>query len=117
MHAISSDFRVDLSFHALSVLVAGAIAVALIWHLIILLTPLSERRLESSTAGLEVTEPGPPAWAAMGNLPEPAVRALAAESLVATHVTVFRCDADGRVTYTDRPCERGGMRVLRLRKT
>jgi hypothetical protein len=27
---------------------------------------------------------------------------------------VYRCEADGRVTYSDRPCERGRARVVPL---
>ncbi|MBS1133746.1 MAG: hypothetical protein H6R02_887 [Burkholderiaceae bacterium] len=118
MHAITSDFRVDLSLHVLSLSVGGAIALALIWHLVILLSPLIEFRAAQipAVADFQVTEAGPPAWAAMEVVPEPPLELSAAPLPAATHDMVFRCESGGRVTYTDRPCERGDMRVLRLRR-
>ena len=117
MHAITSDFRVDLSLHVLSLSVGGAIALALIWQLVILLSPLIEFRAAQipAVADFQVTEAGPPAWAAMEDVPEAPVE-LPAAPPPAVHDMVFRCEAGGRVTYTDRPCERGDMRVLRLRR-
>ena len=118
MHAITSDFRVDLSLHVLSLSVGGAIALALIWHLVILLSPLIDFRAAQipAVANFQFTEAGPPAWAAMEDVPEPPVEFPASPPPAAIHDMVFRCEADGRVTYTDRPCERGDMRVLRLRR-
>jgi hypothetical protein len=118
MHAITSDFRVDLSLHVLSLSVGGAIALALIWHLVILLSPLIEFRAAQIpvVADLQVTEAGPPAWAAMEDFPKSQAEIPAAPLPAPTHDMVFRCEAGGRVTYTDRPCERGDMRVLRLRR-
>jgi hypothetical protein len=118
MHAITSDFRVDLSLHVLSLSVGGAIALALIWHLVILLSPLIEFRAAQipAVADVQVTEAGPPAWAAMEDFPQSQAEISAAPLPAPTHDMVFRCEAGGRVTYTDRPCERGDMRVLRLRR-
>jgi hypothetical protein len=118
MHAITSDFRVDLSLHLLTLWVGGAIALALVWHLVILLSPLIEFRAAQTPAmtDFQVTEAGPPAWAAMEDSPEPLAEISAAPLPAPTHDMVFRCEAAGRVTYTDRPCERGDMRVLRLRR-
>jgi hypothetical protein len=118
MHAITSDFRVDLSLHVLSLSVGGAIALALVWHLVILLSPLIEFRAAPipAVADFQVTQAGPPAWAAMEDVPEPLAELPAAPLPAATQDMVFRCEAGGRVTYTDRPCERGDMRVLRLRR-
>jgi hypothetical protein len=118
MHAITSDFRVDLSLHVLSLSVGGAIALALIWHLVILLSPLIEFRAAQIPAvtDVQVAEAGPPAWAAMEDFPEPPAEFSTAPLSEPTHDMVFRCEAGGRVTYTDRPCERGDMRVLRLRR-
>lgn len=118
MHAITSDFRVDLSLHVLSLSVGGAIALALVWHLVILLSPLIEFRASPIPAvvDVQVTEAGPPAWAAMEDVPQTPVELPAAPLSAPTHDMVFRCDTGGRVTYTDRPCERGDMRVLRLRR-
>jgi hypothetical protein len=116
MHAVTSDFRVDLSLHVLSLSVAVAIALALVWHLIILISPLIEFRAAPIPPAVTLGEidAGPPAWAATGDPVEPPTLAAAPQLLVATRDTVFRCEAGGRVTYTDRPCERGDMRVLHL---
>jgi hypothetical protein len=116
MHLATPDFRVDLSLHLLSVLVSGAIALALLWHLVVLLSPMLDFRTptdSAQTAELGYDEAGPPAWAAAEEFPAAAQETLPPPRAI-THFTVFRCVANGDVTYTDRPCERGGMRVLRL---
>jgi hypothetical protein len=116
MQLVNPDFRVDLSLHLLSVLVGGAIALSLVWQLVAVLSPLVD--FQPTTLSVPSTDPGedeagPPAWAAFDETPSPAHDELLAPRIT-THFTVFRCEANGRVTYTDRPCERGGMRVLRL---
>jgi hypothetical protein len=115
MHFVNPDFRVDLSLHLLSVLVAGAIALALVWQLVVILSPLLDFRQPAySVLATDIgqDETGPPAWAAVDELRSTALES--SQPRIATHFTVFRCEANGEVTYTDRPCERGGMRVLRL---
>src|SRR5262245_27601583 len=103
------DPQFDLSLRFLSLVVSGAIIAALLWYLVLLLQPLTH----FGDGG----EMGPPAWAAM---PEPPTTIAAAApattdaNSASTRFTVFRSDVDGSVTYADRPCDRGGMRVLRL---
>lgn len=116
MQLATPDFRVDLSLHLLSVLVSGAIALALLWHLVVLVSPMIDfgaPRNSASAAELGYDEIGPPAWAAVEELPAAAQETPPPPRAI-THVTVFRCVTNGSVTYTDRPCERGGMRVLQL---
>ena len=117
MQLAASDFRIDLSLNFLSLLVSGAIALALIWYLVLILSPMIDAepaRAEEPSTTLDHDVMGPPASAAIETLPDliPAIRPPA---YVRNALTVFRCEAGGRVTYTDRPCERGGMRVLQLR--
>jgi len=111
MHLAASDFRIDLSLNFLSLVVSGAIALALVWYLVLILSPLvaSDSPIVHDASG----EVGPPAWAAVDGLHGPSP-ALPAMPKVASVVTVFRCESQGRVTYADRPCEHGGVRVLRL---
>jgi hypothetical protein len=111
MHVAASDFRVDLSLHFLSLLVAGAITLALVWYLVVILTP--PRAEDWAPAPIaDSADVGPPAWVALDAVPP--LRPTAVPTLGSEVVTVFRCDAQGRVTYTDHPCEHGGERVLRL---
>jgi len=109
MHLAASDFRIDLSLNFLSLVVSGAIALALVWYLVLILSPL----VASSTAHDASGDVGPPAWAAVDGVPGLSP-ASPARPKVASVVTVFRCESQGRVTYADRPCEHGGVRVLRL---
>ena len=112
MHIAASDFRIDLSLNFLSLVVSGAIALALVWYLVLILSPLA-----SDSPGVTTPDAsgdvGPPAWAAVDGLPGLSA-ASPAMPKVASVVTVFRCESQGRVTYADRPCEHGGVRVLRL---
>ncbi len=115
MHLAAADSRFDLSLRFLSLVVSGAIALALAWHFAGVLTPLMRLgdaplplpavRLSSA---LELI--GPPAWASQ---PEAVTPALEHGDARAPAVTVFRCEQRGSVTYSDRPCDRGGQRVLR----
>lgn len=108
MLVATSDPQFDLSLRFLSLVVAGAIVAALLWYLVLILQPLAK---------FGSGEVGPPAWAAMpGVLPslEPSSTPAAPARNAAPAATVFRCDENGTVTYTDRPCDRGGGRVLRL---
>ena len=41
MHLAASDFRIDLSLNFLSLVVSGAIALALVWYLVLILSPLA----------------------------------------------------------------------------
>jgi hypothetical protein len=122
MHAAASDLRLDFSLRFLNILVSGAIALVLLWFIAMLLEPwLDVQRLRNvvpivepdplSTrtvaAALASEQVGPPATAA-------APMSTAPVQLIAPAFTVFRCELRGRVTYADQPCERGGMRVLRL---
>ncbi len=115
MQLAASDFRIDLSLHFLSLLVSGAIALALIWYLVVILSPLVGDDAPPATApaiSFDQEEVGPPAWVALDNLPP--LRLTAVPPLTSSVVTVFRCEANGQITYADHPCERGGVRVLRL---
>ena len=109
MHLAASDFRIDLSLNFLSLVVSGAIALALVWYLVLILSPLVSSRGAGPIANDASGDVGPPAWAAVG---VPAMSP--ATPQVASVVTVFRCESQGRVTYADRPCEHGGVRVIRL---
>ena len=113
MHIAASDFRIDLSLNFLSLVVSGAIALALVWYLVLILSPLVASDNPGATTLGASGEVGPPAWAAVDGLPGLSA-ASPAMPKVASVVTVFRCESQGRVTYADRPCEHGGVRVLRL---
>ena len=124
MDLAASDPRIDASLTFLSLLVSGAIVLALFWYLIVLIAPWVDlERWQGSTPMVEpdplsTINPdrygaddavGPPASAARGG---PSFSAPV--QLIAPAYTVFRCELKGRVTYSDQPCDRGGMRVLRL---
>jgi len=123
MHAAATDPRLDVSLRFLSIVVSSAIALALLWFLYVLAGPLLhlERWSEAvpvveldplSTQGTAVATDtvGPPSTAARWDAPwmGPPVR------LVAPAFTAFRCELAGRVTYSDKPCARGGVRVVQL---
>lgn len=116
MQLAAPEFRIDLSLNFLSLLVSGAIALILVWYLVVIISPTisaeSERVIEPATTP-DLGEMGPPASAAIDTLPR--LLPLPQPAFVWNALTVFRCEVQGRVTYTDRPCERGGMRVLQLR--
>jgi len=117
MQLAAADSRFDLSLRFLSLVVSGAIALALLWHFAGALAPLMRlgdaplplARADTSISVLDAF--GPPAWAARPDASSAAAERSATRS---AFVTVFRCEQHGRVTYADRPCEDGGMRVLRL---
>lgn len=115
MQLAAPDTRFDLSLRFLSLVVSGAIALALVWHFAGALAPLMRlgdaplpAPAHESSSALELS--GPPDWASQ---PE-AADAPAERSAQAPVVTVFRCERQGSVTYSDRPCDRGGQRVLKL---
>jgi hypothetical protein len=123
MHAAAPDPRIDVSLRFLSLLVSGAIALALLWYLYVLVGPwLDFKRWRDlapiveldplSTRGTAVAadDVGPPASAARwdASWTGPPMQ------LIAPAFTVFRCELRGRVTYSDKPCEHGGVRVVRL---
>jgi len=123
MDIAASDPRIDVSLRFLSLLVSSAIAVALLWYLLLLIEPwIDLERWQGVTPIVELDplstlapqsasdEVGPPASAAVRDGPFTATPV----HLIAPAFTVFRCELKGRVTYADQPCERGGMRVLRL---
>jgi hypothetical protein len=114
MRLAAPDFRFDLSFGLLSLLVGGAIAGALTWYLAVLLMPLVPLLPRDAAPAVRDEFVGPPAWVAIDDAPLLQLR-LAAPALPALPlVTVFRCDAGGRVSYGDQPCPAGDMRVLHL---
>lgn len=125
MDIAASDPRIDASLSFLSLLVSGAIALALLWYLFVLIEPwIDLERWQGATPIIELdplstlaphqddadVEVGPPASAALRGGPFIS----APVQLIAPAFTVFRCELKGRVTYTDQPCDAGGMRVLRL---
>jgi hypothetical protein len=125
MDIAASDPRIDASLRFLSLLVSGAIAMAVLWYVFVLIEPwLDLERWQGATPivaldplstiapyrGGTDEEVGPPASAAMRAGPF----VNAPVQLMAPAYTVFRCELRGRVTYADQPCDRGGMRVLRL---
>lgn len=108
------DPRIDIALRFLTALVSGAIVATLLWYLFVQLAPYAR------FSGEEV---GPPAWAA--SLDAAAMESSGAEAAKAeaptgqarpssSVVTVYRCESGGSVTYSDRPCDRGWMRILRL---
>jgi hypothetical protein len=123
MHAAATDPRLDVSLRFLSYVVSSAIALALLWFVylhigrwldlerwseavpIVELDPLS-----TQGAPIGTDDVGPPVTAARWDAPwiGPPVR------LIAPAFTVFRCEFAGRVTYSDKPCARGGIRVVKL---
>lgn len=113
MHLAAADSRFDLSLRFLSLVVSGAIALALVWHFAGALAPLM--KLGDAPLPLPAYESnaleliGPPVWASQPEDVTPT-----AEGARAPAVTVFRCEQRGSVTYSDKPCDRGGQRVLRL---
>jgi hypothetical protein len=117
MHFASSDFRVDISLNLLTLLVSCAIALALLWQLVILLERPSQAPTLLATPATDAygDEAGPPSWAASDEYVAP-VRETAHLPLALPRGSVFRCTVGGRVTYADRPCERGEVRVLQLPK-
>ena len=123
MHAVASDPRIDFSLRFLSLLVSGAIALALIWYAYVLVTPWLDLNAWSGQAPIVELDPlstrgaamaaddvGPPVssarWDASWTGPP--------MQLIAPAFTVFRCELRGRITYSDKPCERGGIRIVRL---
>lgn len=125
MDLAASDPRIDASLRFLSLLVSGAIVLALLWYLFVLIAPWIDLERWQGTAPIVALDPlstpgsnrggadadaGPPASAASRG----DTLASAPVQLIAPAYTVFRCELKGRVTYTDQPCEHGGMRVLRL---
>jgi hypothetical protein len=116
MHvAAASDFRIDLSLNFLSLIVSGSIALALIWYLVLILSPLVATNPPVQHSPTATGEVGPPAWAAVDSTPV-VQHDLPALPRMASVFTVFRCESQGRVTYADRPCETGGVRVVRLQR-
>jgi hypothetical protein len=125
MDIAASDPRIDASLRFLSLIVSGAIALALLWYLFVLIEPwIDLERWQGATPMIELDplstvaphrdgadmEVGPPASAALRGGPF----INAPVQLIAPAYTVFRCELKGRVTYSDQPCNAGGMRVLRL---
>ena len=117
MQLAASEFRIDLSLNFLSLLVSGAIVLALIWYLVVILSPMIDdgQTHAAGPAAVDHDDMGPPASAAIEGPLDLVPAMQQPRALVWNALTVFRCEAQGRVTYTDRPCERGGMRVLQLR--
>lgn len=117
MRLVAADSRFDLSLRFLSLVVSGAIALALLWHFAGVLAPLM--RLgdaplphASTVAPVALLDDfGPPAWAAQTDDPSAETDRSAPRP---PFDTVFRCEQHGSVTYADKPCDQGGMRVLRL---
>jgi hypothetical protein len=98
-----SDRQFDLTLHLLSLVVGSALLVSLALLLVSSLSP---------SVPSDRGDVGPPAWAAM---PEVfVVPPRFAASFAPLGPRVYRCEADGRVTYSDRPCERGRARVVPL---
>jgi hypothetical protein len=101
----TSDRQFDLALNLLTMIVSGAIAVSVIYFAITLMAPKSPP---------DRGDVGPPRWAAMPEiLIEPWQLDFDAElpPLSGTG-TVYRCDRNGRVTYSDRPCIDGRVRLL-----
>jgi hypothetical protein len=115
MHLTAADFRFDLSFGLLSLLVGGSIGVALIWYLIVLLQPLVLRDAPVAARPFVALNEmvGPPSWAAVDDRALLSVATLPALPAL-PFITIFRCEAGGRVSYGDQPCDVGGMRVMHL---
>jgi hypothetical protein len=97
------DRQLDLTLHVLTLVVSSALVAALAYLLVSSLAP---------PVPADRGDVGPPSWAAM-----PEVFAIAPRYTVATSPLgplVYRCETDGRVSYADRPCPRGRVRVVPL---
>lgn len=98
-----SDRQFDLTLHFLSLVVGSALLVALALLLVSSLAP---------SVPADRGDVGPPAWAAMPEVFVVPPRFAASFSQLGPRV--YRCDVDGRISYSDRPCERGRARVVPL---
>lgn len=101
----TSDRQFDLALNLLTMIVSGAIVVSVIYFAIALATPKSPP---------DRGDVGPPLWAAM---PEILIEPwqLELDSILPPlpgSGTVYRCDRNGRVSYGDRPCVDGRVRLL-----
>lgn len=102
---VASDRQFDLALNLLTLLVSGAIAVSAIYFAITLMAPKSPP---------DRGDVGPPRWAAMPEILiepwqlelDPVLPPLPGAG------TVYRCDRNGRVSYSDRPCSDGLVRIV-----
>jgi hypothetical protein len=101
---VASDRQFDLTLQLLTLLVSGAIAITLVYLAFTWMTkPQPDRG-----------DVGPPRWAAM---PESLIDPWQLEfdtdlPTVPRTGIVYRCDRNGRVSYADRPCPDGRVRLL-----
>ena len=101
--SFASDRQLDLTLHVLTLVVSSALVVALAYLLVSSLSP---------TGPADRGDVGPPSWAAMPEIFAVAPRFSAAYSPLGP--LVYRCESDGRVSYSDKPCPRGRIRVVPL---
>lgn len=99
----ASDRQLDLTLHVLTLVVSTALVVALAYLLVSSLAP---------PVPADRGDVGPPSWAAMPEVFAVEPRFKAAYSTLGP--LVYRCESDGRVSYSDRPCPRGRIRVMPL---
>jgi hypothetical protein len=99
----ASDRQLDLTLHVLTLVVSSALVVALAYLLVSSLSP---------SVPADRGDVGPPSWAAMPEVFAISPRFTAAYSRLGP--LVYRCESDGRVSYSDRPCPRGLTRVVPL---
>ena len=98
-----SDRQLDLTLHVLTLVVSSALVVALAYLLVSSLSP---------SGPADRGDVGPPSWAAMPEVFAVSPRFTAAYSPL--NPLVYRCESDGRISYSDRPCPRGRVRVVPL---
>lgn len=103
---VASDRQFDFALQLLALVVSCAIAVSLIYLAIAVMAPKEPP---------DLGDVGPPRWAAM---PESLIDPLQLEfepvvPPLRSRGTVYRCDRNGRISYSDRPCPDGRIRILR----
>jgi hypothetical protein len=101
---VASDRQFDFALQLLTLVVSGAIAISLLYLAFTLVTkPQPDRG-----------DVGPPRWAAM---PESLIDPWHLDidtglPPLPRNGVVYRCDRNGRVSYGDRPCPDGRVRLL-----
>jgi hypothetical protein len=103
---VSSDRHVDRALSLLTWVVSGALLATAVWILFMWFGPLQQVADRGDV--------GPPDWAAMS---EAFLNPTRIEfDLPRVYVPViYRCEHNGRVTYSDRPCMVGRVRALPVR--
>ena len=103
---VASDRQFDLALKVLTLIVSGAIAMSLLYILITIRGP---------RAAPDRGDVGPPLWAAMPESlidPWQQLEFLRDWPAEREREVFYRCDRNGRTTFSDRPCNEGAMRIV-----